>query len=293
MKKVAIHSVPRSGSSWLGEIFNSSPNVAYRFQPLFSYAFKGRIDEQSTAGQIERFFDDIGRSNDDFIGQREKRESGRMPVFRKDHIECVAYKEVRYHNVLERMLAVTSDVRVVGLLRNPLSVVDSWLRAPREFRGDLGWVPREEWRFAPKKNEGRPEEYHGYEKWKEAAHLFHALERAHPDRFRRVVYADLLADTPRIVADLFDWAELEFGPQTRDFVAESREHTVDDAYAVYRADARDDRWREGLDREIVRDIVRDLRGTPLEYLLDLSDAELHDLAGAGEYRSPGTPSGDT
>ena len=37
MKNVAIFGVPRSGTSWLGQIFNSSPMVAYRFQPLFSY----------------------------------------------------------------------------------------------------------------------------------------------------------------------------------------------------------------------------------------------------------------
>ena len=37
---VAIHGVPRSGTSWIGEIINSSPNVLYKFQPLFSYALK-------------------------------------------------------------------------------------------------------------------------------------------------------------------------------------------------------------------------------------------------------------
>lgn len=40
MHKIAIHSVPRSGSTWLGEILNSSANVKYCFQPLFSYKFK-------------------------------------------------------------------------------------------------------------------------------------------------------------------------------------------------------------------------------------------------------------
>ena len=45
--KVAIHGVPRSGTTWLGSIFDSSPNVIYRNQPLFSYAFKSYLSEHS------------------------------------------------------------------------------------------------------------------------------------------------------------------------------------------------------------------------------------------------------
>ena len=46
MKRIAIHSVPRSGSSWLGQILNSSLKVCFRFQPLFSYAFKDYLNEK-------------------------------------------------------------------------------------------------------------------------------------------------------------------------------------------------------------------------------------------------------
>ena len=45
MKRIAIHSAPRSGSSWLGQILNSSPKVCFRFQPLFSYAFKDYLND--------------------------------------------------------------------------------------------------------------------------------------------------------------------------------------------------------------------------------------------------------
>ncbi|MDH5934310.1 hypothetical protein, partial [Vibrio splendidus] len=56
MHKVAIHSVPRSGSSWLGEIINSSPQVNYSFQPLFSYEFKSYLNENSSLENINNFF---------------------------------------------------------------------------------------------------------------------------------------------------------------------------------------------------------------------------------------------
>jgi len=72
MENAAIFGVPRSGTSWLGQIFNSSPNVAYRFQPLFSYAFKSRLNEHSTADDIENFSRDILNTSDEFVTQKKK-----------------------------------------------------------------------------------------------------------------------------------------------------------------------------------------------------------------------------
>ena len=102
MKRVAIHAVPRSGSSWLGQILNSSEKVCYRFQPLFSYAFKDFLNEHSTKKEILTFFDKITRSNDNFLLQTDKINSGEYPIFRKEeNFAHVVYKEVRYHHILE------------------------------------------------------------------------------------------------------------------------------------------------------------------------------------------------
>ena len=45
LKKIAIFSVPRSGSSWLGQIFNSHEDVSFRMQPLFSYSHKSALNK--------------------------------------------------------------------------------------------------------------------------------------------------------------------------------------------------------------------------------------------------------
>lgn len=277
MMKVALHSVPRSGSSWVGEIFNSSPAVVYRYQPLFSFAFKDQLRPTSSAADIDAFFKDIGVSDDPFIGQHEKRVEGTLPRFRKEAPACVVYKEVRYHYLVEHLLSTANDVRVIGLIRSPLSVISSWLRAPREFRGDLGWDAMEEWRCAPKKNAGRCEEYNGFEKWVEVAHLFHRLRRNYPERFRLLHYGDLLIDTCEVVKDLFAWVGLPFGEQTQQFLAESTSRNVDHAYSVYRTHAVDDKWKEQLDPRIVRAIVRELRGSDLEYLLGLTESEIQSI----------------
>ena len=67
MKNIAIHSVPRSGSSWVGQIFNSSQDVNFRFQPLFSYTFKDYLNQKSSLNDVNTFFDLINKSDDDLL----------------------------------------------------------------------------------------------------------------------------------------------------------------------------------------------------------------------------------
>ncbi len=37
---IGLHGAPRSGTTWIGQIFNSAPQVAFRFQPFFAHAFR-------------------------------------------------------------------------------------------------------------------------------------------------------------------------------------------------------------------------------------------------------------
>jgi hypothetical protein len=172
MKKVAIHSVPRSGSTWLGSIFDSHPNVAYRYQPLFSYTHKGVLTPNSSKKEIDTFFQDILYTTDDFVLQKAAIEAGKIPSFFKESPTHIVYKEVRYHHILSNLLEQDNEIIVIGLIRNPFAVIHSWLNAPKEFRKDLGWKEMEEWQFAPKKNLNKPEEFNGFEKWKEVRDLF-------------------------------------------------------------------------------------------------------------------------
>lgn len=267
MIKVAIHSVPRSGSSWVGQIFNSSPFVNFRFQPLFSYAFKDYLGPVSSKKEIEDFFESIAASNDPFLLQQDKIDKGIYPRFEKsDEATHVVYKEVRYHHILENMLA-TSDVVVVGIVRNPYAVINSFLSAPREFRKDLGWDELEEWQWAAKKNRNRPEEFYGYEKWKETTELFQKLQKAYPERFYLLEYDDLLTDVEAEVERVFAFCGLEVTEQTKTFLTESMGADKADTYAVYKKKATDDSWRKTLDARIYEAISEDLTQKNLtEYL---------------------------
>ena len=263
LDRIAIHSVPRSGSTWLGQIFNSCPQVVYKYQPLFSYAFKGRLDPTSTTEQIREFFGEIAEAKDEFLDQVEAVEAGIVPDFGvKETPRFVVYKEVRYHHILENLVRQDSGLKLVGLIRNPLSVLASWRKAPREFHPD--WNFENEWRTAEKKNQGRPEEFYGFDKWIEFGTILMRLEKAYPDRVRLVGYSDLIRNTRNIIEDVFEFCGIPMGPETIKFIDESRRSHQDDVYSVFKSKTDDAVWEEVLPPRIVEAVREELTGTPLE-----------------------------
>lgn len=268
MKKIAIHSVPRSGSSWIGQIFNSSPDVNFKFQPLFSYAFKDYLNEESTKNDINIFFRLIADSFDQFLLQQDKIDKGIYPLFQKnEHLTHIVYKEVRHHHILENMLKVDPKVIVIGIVRSPYAVISSFLNAPREFRKDLGWDELKEWQHANKKNLTRPEEFYGYEKWKEVTLLFQKLKEHYPDRFYLVKYDKLLSDTLKEVENIFDFCNIEITNQTKNFLMQSRKVNKNDTYSVYKSKYTDDNWKKSLNPIIIDIISNDLKKHNLEEYL--------------------------
>jgi Sulfotransferase family len=263
---VALQGVPRSGTSWLGQIFKSSPQVAFRFQPLFSYAFKDRIGVKSTRAEILRFFEDLMGTDDAFVLQRD-------PAIHVDYPELdesptathLVMKEVRYNNIIRNLIAQVPEVKVVGLVRHPCAVIDSWIHAPREFKPE--WSVAQQWRSGSLKNQGRPEEFFGFDKWKEAAILFMELERTHPRQMKVVRYADLNLSPAPVVKNIFDFCGLDFDPRTDAFLRASRSRQGTDANSVYRLERADDVWKDRLPEYVSTAIHHDLAGTVLERFL--------------------------
>lgn len=270
--KVAVHGVPRSGTSWIGEILNSSPNTIYRYQPLFSYAHKDYLSNASTQEDIDSFFEKLLHCDDEFTNQVAKRESGDFPIFKKKQITHIVYKEVRYINILFNLMRRAEDVFLCGVMRNPLSVINSWLLAPREFRRDLGWSESEEWRYALKKNLNKPEEFHGYEKWKEAANTFINLKKQYPNRVYIQKYSDMLKNPLEESKKLFNFCKIEFTNTTVNFLRNSTSCDNTDAYAVFRSRQSDYKWKAELLPEISEQILADLKGTHLEEYVEQSHA---------------------
>lgn len=266
-----IHGLPRSGTSWLGEIFNSHPRVCYKFQPLFSFALKECITGAASRDEIQEFFDLLLKTNDPFLDQQEARAKGLLPVFRKEAPTHVAYKEVRYHGILPNLLRKHPAPHVFLLVRDPRATICSWWKSPKEFRAEAGWQIEEEWRYALRKNLNRPEEFNGFERWKEAVRLFVHLAAAYPQRVTLIRYAELLRDPIENTARLFQTLGLDLPEQTRKFLERSRDIAKakdSDRYSVFRARDNDDEWRTLLPNTIAEEITRELEGTNLDVFLD-------------------------
>jgi len=263
---VTIQCVPRSGSSWLGQIFRSSPEVVFRFQPLFSYAFKGRLGPNSSREEILQFFQDIRGTDDDFVLQRDRSIHVDYPVIpeRMDASHTVM-KEVRFNNIVRNLVEQVPELKVIGLVRHPCAVIDSWINAPREFKPE--WDIKEEWRSGAKKNLDRPEEAFGFDKWKEVAQLFVDLEQERPDQVKVVQYTHLNADPKVVVADLFRFCGLIFGAPTIDFIDQSRSKEGSDANSIYRTVRDDVAWKERLPKHIADTILAEVGAGPLSRFL--------------------------
>lgn len=260
---VGIHGAPRSGTSWLGQLFNSHPRVAYRFQPFFSFAFRDRVDERSDSADIGRMFSDLLETSDSFVHQvGSARLAQHLPAFAKRAATHIVYKEVRFHHLVPHFIEKMPRAKFIGIVRDPRAVLASWFKAPREFRSD--WRPEEEWRHARLKNEGRLENWYGFERWKELSLLFIELSLRHPRQFCLIRYEELVESPQEVVERLFGFCGLSLDEQTVRFISESTGSDDGDPYGVFRKSLREPLQ---LPAGIAEAVERDLGSGPLSRFL--------------------------
>ena len=259
MNKIAIFGVPRSGTSWLSQIFNSNPSVALRFQPLFSYSHKACLNEMSTGNEVNEFFVDILNTNDEFALMKAPMFHS-YPKFVKSTIDATVFKETLHLNVSKALLK-NSNAKVVAIIRNPISVLASWVKAPKEFAPD--WDILKEWRNAPSKNKG-PEYYYGFDKWLESTLMFIDLAERYPTRCLIIDYHELNSNTMSVVEDAFIFCGLTLDRQTKDFIVASKSRNDSDPYSVYKNKNTDDICQKVLPEIVIDTIKTELLGTKLE-----------------------------
>ncbi|WP_077529035.1 sulfotransferase family protein [Vreelandella utahensis] len=264
-KILYLGGVARSGSSWVGQILASHPKICFRFQPLFAYKFKGRVNEDSSKEDFEKLFIDMAMSSDDFLCQEDKKLSGEYPGFTENGKETVlAFKENRYQSVIGPMLRRVPGMQLIGLIRHPCAVLNSWRKNPKEF--PLGSDFRKEWRHGMCKNSG-PEDYFGYLKWKEVSHLYLDLAEQHPERVLVQRYEDLVNNPLASSEHMFQFCGLDYAPEVAAFVQESTSSHQESYYSVYKNPYVAVKWRQEMPQDIVDEIYEDLRGTRLEQFL--------------------------
>lgn len=260
---VVVAGAPRSGTSWLGQIIESSPQVAYRFQPFFAYATRDRVTADSSRSEWFDFLHRLYRSSDGFLTQEDKRDTGEYPEFpTQTWPEVLAFKTCRFQYLLPTLLRFFDNAKLVPIMRHPAAVINSWISTPSEF--PEGSDIEREWRVGRCKNQGSESEFFGYYKWKELAHLYLDLQDRFPDRVFPIRYEQLVDDTKQLVSQLFQFLQLPITPATTRFVAACHQTHNGSPFAVFKNRSVKDAWRSQLPKHIVDEIEDDLCGTRLE-----------------------------
>jgi hypothetical protein len=244
MRTVAIFGCPRSGTSWLGQLFNAHEAVLYRYQPLFAYEFKDWFGRRGlTERTLGDFHSALIDARSDFV----------LTALRPPKLHSathLVWKEVRFHKLMGPLMDLHGLDRLLYLYRRPEDVLNSWYQAPKEFReGQDIFV---EYLHAPSKNIDASE-FNGFARWKESMHLALALQQRYPDRVRLVCY-ERLRDEPLVQLErLFDFTDLALTPQVRDFAAQSTSRQEDDAYSVFKAERTPMRLPAAIADEVAHD----------------------------------------
>jgi len=138
--------------------------------------------------------------------------------------------------------------------------------SPKEYPEDCD--PEQDWRFATCKNKGRIEEFFGFYKWKEVAHLYLDLADKYSDQVYIVQYEDLVDHTVEKTRNLFSFLGLNLTSQTKDFLVDSNSAHKEGPYSVFKDKSVKDKWKYELDSSIANEIVYEIQGTRLERFLE-------------------------
>ncbi|CUH49829.1 Sulfotransferase domain protein [Ruegeria atlantica] len=255
--------MPRSGTTWLSQIFASSPDVRLKFCPLFSYEFKHALDASSSPDAWKTFFQNVYDTPSPFMDQDHLRKDGHVPEFPSegsapDHL---IIKSNRFHHLTSDLLQKVTDVKIIHLVRHPAATLHSWLTNPTEFPD--GAEPLLQWRSGDcrKTDVG---EYWGFDDWKTVTLQALELERSYPDRFRIQRY-DALKQRPLSEAQsLFHFLDISMGPDTVDFIEQSQSRHDPSKRSVFKEPGPDTAWKSGLHANIIEDINSEIRHTPLQ-----------------------------
>lgn len=267
LKYIWLNGMPRSGTSWLSQIFDSHPNVKFKLSPLFSYAFKNAMNINSTRQEWIDFFHKVYKTEDIFMDQEYRRKKGEYPIFKEKYKnpKYIVIKDTRYHNLTERIIEILPEVKFIHIVRHPCGAINSWLRAPREFPKDAN--PLKEWKTGDCRKTGS-EEFWGFNDWKNFTMMYLELMEQFPARVLVIHYEQLVDNSLKITKKMFDFVGLEMNPQTAKFLKNSQASHIYNEYAVFKNKNVKYKWKRQLNPKIISEIYSVLKGTPLEKFLN-------------------------
>lgn len=261
-----ISGMPRSGTTWLSQIFASSPDVRLKFCPLFSYEFKNLLDEKSSVDDWNKLFLDVYNTKSEYLDQNYLRKDGLLPEFsiKRENPKHLFIKSTRFHNLIPHILVLNEEIRFLHLVRHPCATVHSWLTNPKEFPSDAN--PLVEWRTGNCRKTGLGE-FWGFDDWKKVNLQALRLSKQYPLQFKILRYEDLVKDTEKYTQEIFEYFQIAYEKQTQDFLEQSRSKHDSNKRSVFKDPQLNVNWKTMLDSSIVSQCLEELKGTELEQFI--------------------------
>ena len=255
--------MPRSGTTWLSQVFESSPDFIVRLSPNYSWPLKNQLNLDSSRADWIANLSAALATDDPFMTQNNRRDAGELSAFPPrlpQTVKRLAIKDTRFHDLYQRAMELFDEAQLIYLVRHPAGMLNSWWRS-KEFPVETDFAA--EWRGgACRKIEG-PGEYWGFDDWCTLTERSLALEKQAPERYRVCRYEDLVRDRERVAAELFAFAGYGLRPATSAFLRDSQSRHDDRIYAVFKNPSVADRWRSELPETIQEEIRAELTGTSL------------------------------
>lgn len=266
-KVIGIFGMPRSGTSFVGQIFDSHPGVAFRMEPIFAYALKNSVNENSSKDEFESFFQKAFKAHDDlFMNQVKNREKGVYPTFEKNiNQSFLVFKTTRFHEIIPSLLHYFSPeyLKIVSIVRHPCGAISSWLNHPNEF--PQGANKRLEWRSGACRKTAR-EEYWGFNDWLAVTQQHRQYEKEYSN-FKIFQYENIVKNIKTATKQLFEFADLTVTQQTMNFISRCQTRNDADPYSVFKTKETAVKWKTQLEEAIQNEIIRDTKKNNLDAFL--------------------------
>lgn len=264
-----ISGMPRSGTTWLSQIFASSPDVRLKFCPLFSYEFKNALTEQSTAEEWRELFAAVYTKKSEYLDQHYLRRDGLVPEFKdkNQRPSHLVIKSTRFHHLTGKILALNPDLRFIHVVRDPRACIYSWISNPYEFPSDA--EVNVEWKTGHCRKQGVGE-FWGFDDWCSTTKQALLMQAKFKGRFVVVKYEDIKLSAITSIEQLFSFSGLELTNQTRDFIRLSQSHSAHNSNkrSVYKDPQQIESWRTALDSNIANTIAAQVKNSELSQFLD-------------------------
>ncbi|SLN53509.1 Sulfotransferase domain protein [Roseovarius litorisediminis] len=258
--------MPRSGTTWLSQIFESAPDFLVRLSPPYAYDFRGRLTETSGLADWQEVLQGVISSQDKFVTQNWRRETGELVSFEKkpEQVTRLAVKDTRFHGLYQSAMSVLPKAKIIYIVRHPAAALWSW-RNCKEFPSGADF--RQEWRNAPCRKQEGPQEYWGFNDWVRLTTEYIQLAKEDPVRYQVIRYEDLIADACAVTQGMLTFCGSKLSDPTIEFIKKSQTKFDPRPYSVFKGKVRDDQWREHFPPDILAEIQMALNGTKLEAFL--------------------------